>query len=50
MPDGTGGHHSVDNDENALKTTNVTTPLGKTYESVPTAYFELEQFFRKYRI
>lgn len=50
MPDSTGGHHSVDNDENAPKITNVTTPLGKTYESVPTAYFELEQFFRKYLI
>lgn len=50
MPDGTGGHHSVDNDENALKETNVTTPCGKTYESVPTAYYELEQFFRKHLI
>jgi len=49
MPDGTGGHHAVDNDENALRETNVTTPLGIPYESVPTAYFELEQFFRKYR-
>ena len=50
MPDGTGGHHAVDNDEHALTETNVTTPLGIHYESVPTAYYELERFFRAYRI
>ena len=50
MPDGTGGHHAVDNDENALQVKDVTTPCGKLYESVPTAYYELEQFFRKYMI
>ncbi|MBR5309323.1 MAG: hypothetical protein IKU43_11160 [Clostridia bacterium] len=48
LPDDTGGHHSVDNDEKALKEFNVTTPLGKHYESVPTAYYELEKFFRAY--
>ena len=50
MPDGTGGHHSVDNDENAPKVFDVTTPCGKIYSSVPTAYYELEKFFRKYII
>lgn len=50
MPDGTGGHHSVDNDENALQVKDVTTPCGEYYESVPAAYYELEQFFRKYMI
>ena len=50
MPDGTGKHHSVDNDENALKENNVTTSLGIIYESVPTAYYELERFFRKFLI
>lgn len=48
MPSGTGGHHSVDNAEDAPQTTNVTTPLGITYATVPTAYYELEQFFRQY--
>jgi len=50
LPDGTGGHHAVDNDEKALQVKDVTTPCGKFYESVPAAYFELEQFFRKYMI
>ena len=48
MPSGTGGHHSVDNDENALQTENVTTSLGIEYESVPTAYYELREFFDQY--
>ena len=50
LPNGTGGHHSVDNDENALQVKDVTTPCGEYYESVPAAYYELEQFFRKYMI
>lgn len=44
MPNGTGGHHSVDTDENAPKIMNVTTNLGITYSSVPTAYYEYIQF------
>ncbi len=50
MPAGTGAHHAVDNDENALKEYNVTTPLGIQYDSVPTAYYELERFFRQFII
>lgn len=50
MPNGTGGHHSVDNDTNAPQTTNVTTKLGIHYDSVPTAYYELREYFDKYLI
>ena len=44
FPNGTGGHHCVDTDENAPQTTNVTTPLGIEYETIPTAYYEYIQF------
>lgn len=50
MPNGTGGHHAVDNDVNALQTIDVTTKCGVAYETVPTAYYELVQFFDKYCI
>lgn len=45
MPKGTGGHHSVDTDENALKKVDVTTNLGIKYESIPLAYYELVEWF-----
>ena len=45
MPNNTGKHHAVDTDENALQTTNITTPLGIEYETIPTAYYELAQWF-----
>lgn len=45
MPNGTGGHHSVDTDTNALKQ-NVTTALGIYHADVPTAYVEMVQFVR----
>jgi hypothetical protein len=45
MPEGTGGHASVDVSETALQTTNVTTKLGVYYESIPTAYYELSKYF-----
>lgn len=48
MPANTGKHHAVDNDPNALQTTNVTTKLGITYATIPTAYYELGQFFDQY--
>lgn len=48
MPSGTGGHHAVDTDANALQQTDVTTPLGVTYASVPLAYYELWEFFNRY--
>ena len=50
MPNGTGGHHSVDNDVNAPQTTNVITKLGVHYDSIPTAYYELVKHFDKYLI
>ena len=50
MPNGTGGHHSVDNDPNALQKTSVTTPLGYTYASIPLAYYEVWEFFEKFKI
>ena len=49
MPNGTGGHHSVDTDANAPQKTSVTTPLGYTYASVPLAYYELWEFFERFR-
>ena len=45
MPNNTGKHWAVDSAENALQTTDVTTRLGIEYETVPTAYYELAQFF-----
>lgn len=45
MGTGTGQHHAVDNDANAPQTTDVTTKLGIHYDSVPTAYYELAQWF-----
>lgn len=50
MPNNTGKHHSVDTDPNAPQTTNVTTPLGIAYQTIPTAYYELELYFRSFRI
>lgn len=50
MPTGTGGHHSVDTDVDALKKLDVVTPLGVTYETVPLAYYELWQWFEAHRI
>lgn len=48
MPNDTGGHHSVDNDPNAPQTANVVTKLGITYTTIPTAYYELVQFFDRF--
>ena len=48
MPSGTGGHHSVDTDANAPQTANVTTILGETYASIPTAYYELCEWFNSH--
>lgn len=50
MPNGTGGHHAVDSDPNALKATNITTPLGYNYASIPLAYYEVWQFFERFKI
>lgn len=48
MPNGTGGHHSVDNDENALKVNEISTFCGVTHYNVPLAYVEVIQFFKRY--
>jgi hypothetical protein len=48
MPNGTGGHASVDNDPNALKVSSITTKLGYVHENVPLAYVELIQWFRRF--
>jgi len=48
MPEGTGGHQAVDRSENALQTTDVTTRLGVHYDTIPTAYYELEQYFARF--
>lgn len=45
MGTGTGQHHAVDNDANAPQTLNVTTKLGVHYDAIPTAYYELAQWF-----
>lgn len=45
MPNGTGGHHSVDSDPNALKSSGITA-LGIPYTNIPTAYVEMVQFVR----
>lgn len=46
MPNGTGGHHAVDTDANALKSSG-TTRLGIAYTDVATAYVEMVDFFYK---
>lgn len=48
MPEGTGGHHAVDKDANALKVDKITTKLGFTHTDVPLAYVELVQWFRRF--
>ena len=48
MPTGTGGHHAVDNDENALKVDTITTYCGVVHHDVPLAYVEVVQFFKRY--
>lgn len=45
MPTGTGGHHSMDTDANALKSSG-TTALGISYSNIPTAYVEVVDFIR----
>lgn len=47
MPNGTGGHHAVDNDENALKVSEITTYCGIVHHDVPLAYVEVVQFFKR---
>lgn len=44
LPIGTGGHHAMDTDANALKSSG-TTALGIAYTNIPTAYVELVAFF-----
>ena len=46
MPSGTGGHHAVDTDANALKSSG-TTRLGISYTDIATAYVEMVDFFYK---
>lgn len=48
MPDNSGGHHSVDTDENAPKVTSITTKLGVTHTNVPLAYVEMVEWFRMF--
>lgn len=51
MPNGTGGHHSVDSDANALKNANpITTRSGVVYaaNTVPLAYVESEEFISSF--
>lgn len=48
MPNDTGKHHATDYDPQALKTLDVTTPLGYHYDSVATAYYEAWEFIEKY--
>lgn len=48
LPSGTGGHHAVDNDENALKVESITTKCGIVHIDVPLAYAEMVQFFKRY--
>lgn len=45
LPVGTGGHHAMDTDTNALKSSG-TTALGISYSDIPTAYVEVVQFIR----
>ena len=44
LPIGTGGHHAMDSDANALKSSG-TTRLGIAYSNIPTAYVETADFF-----
>lgn len=48
MPSGTGGHHSVDNAENAPKVASITTRLGVTYTNFPLAFVEALNFLERY--
>lgn len=48
MPEGTGGHHSVDNDPSAPQTTDITTRLGIHYDTMTTAWVELADWFIGY--
>lgn len=48
MPSGTGGHHSVDNDSNALKVDKITTRLGYECLDIPLAYVECVSWFRQF--
>ena len=48
MPNGTGGHNSVDSSPDAIKVQSITTRLGITHTNVPLAYVELVQFFRRF--
>lgn len=48
LPSGTGGHHAVDNDKNALKVESITTKCGIVHTDVPLAYAEMVQFFRRF--
>lgn len=45
MPNGTGGHNSVDSSPLAERIDSVTTPLGITHTDIPVAYYELYKFF-----
>lgn len=45
LPIGTGGHHAMDTDANALKSSG-TTALGITYTDIPTAYVEVVDFIK----
>lgn len=47
LPLGTGGHHAMDTDTNALKSSG-TTALGIEYTDIPTAYVEFAQFVSQY--
>lgn len=47
MPDGTGGHNSVDSSPLALRTSGVT-KLGEPYNDIPLAYVEMVQWFRRF--
>lgn len=44
MPQNSGGHHAVDTDANALKSSG-TTRLGISYSNIATAYVEMADFF-----
>ena len=45
LPNGTGGHHAMDTDPDALKSSG-TTALGIAYTDIPTAYVEVVSFIR----
>lgn len=48
LPSGTGGHHAVDTDENALKVSSIVTRLGLIKTNVPLAYVEAVRWFRQF--